>query len=377
MSKKQKQTVRHEQPDGSTTSEETVGASEASGNQMHDTQRPATMIDPRTKAYLDMIIQSTAALMIQMVKQYMDQQFEVQREWNVQCMETINRRFEQLEKTNAGGNEVSTSNSGNSGQTTSAQQPQQSQHQNQEHEQTPNIGGSLGQIEGNCPPTPIINSLIMKASSDIQGNNKQESDGSIKYKITTRKFPAIDYTAFKQLPAVQGMNNPKAIETERIRVWWVMNWTEGQKLVKMLPQKPSLTNRVWKALAFEKDAKMNMAREHKIPVVTESAHKTSAHNTTLDIQAAEILGTNPLVHKTYNAITKRFQKLAVTNQWLNKDGSIWPPLSYYESHGVERDTLRSPNETNVENNRRKSHVYTHTTKRTYHKRTTAPHTEEP
>lgn len=90
----------------------------------------------------------------------------------------------------------------------------------------------------------------MKASSDTQSNNKQESDGSIKYKITTRKFPAIDYTVFKQLLAVQGMNNPKAIETERIRVWWVMNWTEAQKLIKMLPQKPNLTNRVWKALAF-------------------------------------------------------------------------------------------------------------------------------
>lgn len=57
-----------------------------------------------------------------------------------------------------------------------------------------------------------------------------------------------------------------------------------------------------------------MTRGHKSPVATKSTNKTSTHNTTLDIQAAEILGTNPLVHKTYNAITKQFQKLAVTNQ---------------------------------------------------------------
>ncbi|RIB15551.1 hypothetical protein C2G38_2092905 [Gigaspora rosea] len=90
----------------------------------------------------------------------------------------------------------------------------------------------------------------MKARSEAQGNDKQESDGLIKYKMTTRKFPAIDNMAFKQLPVSQGLNNPKAKETERIRAWWVMNWTEGQKLIEMLPCKPSLTNRVWKALVF-------------------------------------------------------------------------------------------------------------------------------
>ncbi|CAG8533488.1 4680_t:CDS:2 [Gigaspora margarita] len=161
--------------DGSTTSKKTVGASETSSNQTHDSQRLATMIHPTNES----------------IPRHDD---------------SINRSFDNknskaiygpaLDKTNAGGNE----------------------HQNQEHEQTPNIEGSLGQIEGNCPLTPIIKSLIIKTSSDIQGNSKQESDGSIKYKITTRKIPAIDYIAFKQLPAVQGMNNPKAIETERIHV---------------------------------------------------------------------------------------------------------------------------------------------------------------
>ncbi|RIB16279.1 hypothetical protein C2G38_2143173 [Gigaspora rosea] len=250
MSRKQKQTARHELPEGSSISQKTISSSEASSNQVQEAQSPAPVIDSQMKAYIDMMFHATTALVIQTVKQYMDQQFEVQREWNVQCMETINRKFVQLEQTNMGSNEASNSNTNNNEQTTNVQQPQLLQHQDQEARQTPNVGKNFGQIEGNYPPTPTINSLIMKASSETQDNNKQENDGPVKYKITTRKFSVINYTAFKQLPAVQGLNNPKARETERIRAWWVMNWAEGQKLIEMLPYKPSLTNRVWKVLAL-------------------------------------------------------------------------------------------------------------------------------
>ncbi|RIB14258.1 hypothetical protein C2G38_2323284 [Gigaspora rosea] len=208
MSRKQKQTTRHELPEESTVLEETVGSSEASSNQAQDTQGPAHVIDSQTKAYLDMMFQATMVSVIQTVKQYMDQQFEAQREWNVQCMETINRRFAQLEHANLSGNEGSNNNTNNNEQMPNVQQPQQLQHQDQVVEQTPNVGRNLGQIE------------------------------------------AIDYTAFKQLPVIQGLSNPKAIETERIRAWWVMNWAEGQRLIEMLPCKPSLTNRVWKALVL-------------------------------------------------------------------------------------------------------------------------------
>ncbi|RIB06409.1 hypothetical protein C2G38_2046808 [Gigaspora rosea] len=165
-------------------------------------------------------------------------------------METINRRFTQLEQANIGSNETGDNNSSNSGRTTRAQQPKQSQQQNEECGQAKSTGGNLGQIEGNYPPTPIINNLIMKAVQKHRAAKKQESSEAVKYKITTRKFPAFDYSAFKQLPAIQGMNNPRAIETERIRAWWITNWAEGQKLIKMLPQKPNLTNRIWKALAL-------------------------------------------------------------------------------------------------------------------------------
>ncbi|RIB15552.1 hypothetical protein C2G38_2192100 [Gigaspora rosea] len=121
MSRKQKQTARHKLPEGSTASEETIGAPEASSYQAQDTESTAHVIDSQTKAYLDMMFQSTTVSVIQTVKQYMDQQFEVQKEWNVQCMETINRRFVQLEQANLGGNESSNNNTNNNEQMTEVQ----------------------------------------------------------------------------------------------------------------------------------------------------------------------------------------------------------------------------------------------------------------
>ncbi|CAG8699333.1 368_t:CDS:2, partial [Gigaspora rosea] len=104
------------------------------------------MIDAHTKAYLDTTIQTTAASVIQTMKQYMDQQMEIQRmEYTV-----------------------------NSGRTTRAQQPKQSQQQNEECGQAKSTGGNLGQIEGNYPPTPIINNLIMKAVQKHRAAKKQE-----------------------------------------------------------------------------------------------------------------------------------------------------------------------------------------------------------
>ncbi|RIB06827.1 hypothetical protein C2G38_2216110 [Gigaspora rosea] len=62
-------------------------------------------------------------------------------------METINRRFAQLEHANLSGNEGSNNNTNNNEQMPNVQQPQQLQHQDQVVEQTPNIGRNLGQIE--------------------------------------------------------------------------------------------------------------------------------------------------------------------------------------------------------------------------------------
>ncbi|CAG8543328.1 36617_t:CDS:2 [Gigaspora margarita] len=135
----------------------------------------------------------------------MDQQFE-----------TINRRFEQLEQTNIGGNKLNTNNWTNSEQVVSAQQ---NQNQSQEATRSMNTGNNMDQTKGNYPPTPILNKLII------------EADPAALSKI-------------KQLSVVQGLSNPRAIETECIHLWWVSNWNEGQKLIETLPQKPSLMNKI-------------------------------------------------------------------------------------------------------------------------------------
>ncbi|CAG8621131.1 13909_t:CDS:2, partial [Cetraspora pellucida] len=104
--------------------------------------------------------------------------------------------------------------------------------------------------QGNYPSFPVINNLIMSANLENQNNEMISNVGVMTYKVTARRFLAINYSIIKNMPTVQGFSNPKAVETERIRSWWVMNWKEGQKMIKMIPQKPTLTHKLWKALAF-------------------------------------------------------------------------------------------------------------------------------
>ncbi|CAG8768409.1 2070_t:CDS:2, partial [Ambispora leptoticha] len=70
------------------------------------------------------------------------------------------------------------------------------------------------------------------------------------YKITSRKFPSLVYTFKENIATIQGFYNQKAIETEQIQLWWVMNWPEGQKRIEVLPKKPNLPSKLWKAIAF-------------------------------------------------------------------------------------------------------------------------------
>ncbi|RIB27817.1 hypothetical protein C2G38_2159543 [Gigaspora rosea] len=65
-----------------TASEETIELSEPSGSQEQGAQSQETPLNPQIKAYLDTIIQNTAASLAQSMRQYMDQQFE-----------TMNRRL--------------------------------------------------------------------------------------------------------------------------------------------------------------------------------------------------------------------------------------------------------------------------------------------
>ncbi|CAG8562293.1 21425_t:CDS:2, partial [Cetraspora pellucida] len=104
--------------------------------------------------------------------------------------------------------------------------------------------------QGNYPPTPTMNNLILQLNSKNQGRKVVNDSEETSYKTTNRKFPSLTYISKEKMYAIQGFYNQTAIETEQIRLWWVMNWSEGQKRIEMLPKKPNLPNKTWKAIAL-------------------------------------------------------------------------------------------------------------------------------
>ncbi|CAG8582878.1 3784_t:CDS:1, partial [Dentiscutata heterogama] len=103
--------------------------------------------------------------------------------------------------------------------------------------------------QGNYPPTPIFNNILTNATpmqimndlSNLQDNENQKQPNKPSLsKKGGHKFPAINYSTVKQMPVVEGFSNPLATKIESIRLWWVTNWTEGQKIIEMLAQKPNL-----------------------------------------------------------------------------------------------------------------------------------------
>ncbi|RIB20666.1 hypothetical protein C2G38_2035045 [Gigaspora rosea] len=101
------------------------------------------------------------------------------------------RRFAQLEQANIGGNKENSNNHGNTEQVTGMQHTQI-------HSQEPtcitSTRSNIDQFEGNYPSTPTLNRLIIETDLGAQSNEKQEKSEVIKYKMTSRKFPAIDYS---------------------------------------------------------------------------------------------------------------------------------------------------------------------------------------
>ncbi|CAG8475676.1 23458_t:CDS:2, partial [Gigaspora rosea] len=170
MSRKQKKTMDISPLEEGTASEETIELSEPSGSQEQGAQSQETPLNPQIKAYLDTIIQNTAASLAQSMRQYMDQQFE-----------TMNR-----------------SNNGNMKQVTGMQHTQS---HSQEPTRMTSNRSNADQFEGNYPFTLTLNRLIIEADVGARNNEKQEKSGVIKYKATSRKFPTIDYSEIKQMPS--------------------------------------------------------------------------------------------------------------------------------------------------------------------------------
>ncbi|CAG8784998.1 15177_t:CDS:1, partial [Racocetra fulgida] len=63
---------------------------------------------------------------------------------------------------------------------------------------TVEINRDTSTSQGNYPPSPVINNLIIKASLEEVGENRVRS-----YKSTARKYPTINYEAIKEIPTIQ------------------------------------------------------------------------------------------------------------------------------------------------------------------------------
>ncbi|CAG8804244.1 22194_t:CDS:1, partial [Gigaspora rosea] len=53
-----------------------------------------------------------------------------------------------------------------------------------------NSSDNNGATQGNYPPTPIINNLILAAGTENQSNEPGDNPETITYKATSRKFPS-------------------------------------------------------------------------------------------------------------------------------------------------------------------------------------------
>ncbi|RIB12225.1 hypothetical protein C2G38_2258749 [Gigaspora rosea] len=208
--------TRHE----SSVSNESSETIATSTSQSQDIQISDAGIDNQTRVYIDTVIQSTTEAIMRNMQQLMNQHIETQKQWNIQCMETINQRFERLEQLNLQSEGNSSNQSSNNGQTT---------------------------VERNQQSIAETNRDINMSQASLEGAGES---GARTYKPMTRKYPTINYEALKEILTIQGFQNIKAAKTERIWLWWVMNWTEGQKMSETLTQKPSLSNKLWKTVAF-------------------------------------------------------------------------------------------------------------------------------
>ncbi|CAG8458972.1 22447_t:CDS:2 [Cetraspora pellucida] len=214
-------------------------------------------IDENTKAYIDAACQASSNAIICNIKSYIDQTMATQ----TNLINKLNNRLDtylnnqQAQKTPSVSNSYSQEINYNQTNKNNLGHNHEFNIANPQHpdEQSSN---STNQ-QGNCPLTPILNNLLINSRDTITQDKAHittqptpQTNSMICLKSTHRKYPSIEYTDIENLPPVQGFNNPQAALIERIRLWWILNWHEGQKAIEMILNKPNLPIRLWKAIAF-------------------------------------------------------------------------------------------------------------------------------
>ncbi|CAG8743031.1 10069_t:CDS:2 [Gigaspora rosea] len=115
MTKKRNPTITRDESSASNESSDTIATSTSQNQNVQDSSGG---IDNQTRMYIDIVIQSTTEAIMRNMQQMMNQQIKNQRQWNTQCMETINQRFERLEQMNIQSDDISGNRNKDSGQMT-------------------------------------------------------------------------------------------------------------------------------------------------------------------------------------------------------------------------------------------------------------------
>ncbi|KAF0469307.1 hypothetical protein F8M41_025586 [Gigaspora margarita] len=121
----------------------TIGVAENQGN-----EDSTASIEPGTRSYIDSTIQAATVSLMQQMQQFINQQAETQRQWNVQLLETIKQKLALVEQPNVNNNNQPESN------------PNNIQLENNQ-QRIINSRDNDGAAQDNYPPTPVINSLLM------------------------------------------------------------------------------------------------------------------------------------------------------------------------------------------------------------------------
>ncbi|KAF0511328.1 hypothetical protein F8M41_018277 [Gigaspora margarita] len=111
MMNKQKPQNNNTSRSDSTTSEssaKTIGAVDNQGN-----KDSMASIEPGTRLYINSTIQAAIVSLMQQMQQFINQQAETQRQWNVQLLETINQKLTHAEQPNVNNNNQTESNPNN------------------------------------------------------------------------------------------------------------------------------------------------------------------------------------------------------------------------------------------------------------------------
>ncbi|RIB18397.1 hypothetical protein C2G38_2184699 [Gigaspora rosea] len=188
----------------STTFESSVETIAVGKNQRNE--ESMINIDPNTRSYIDSTIQASTVSMMQQLQQLLNQQAEAQSRWNAQLLETINQKLTHVNQPNSNNDNQLGTNPNNIQQENNLQR-------------IINLNNNNGAVQGNYPPTPVNNNLILASGSEDQGNEPADKSKTIIYKATGRKFPSFVYTFKNNIQVVQGFLNEKNIETEQIHLY--------------------------------------------------------------------------------------------------------------------------------------------------------------